>query len=561
MSLLCDLQINLNEEFTFFINQDLISKYSGFLKKKLKQSNKKNKKGIITLNIKDFPGDSYGFEMVSRFCYSNGKGISVDVENVAVLYCSSLFLEMTEKLCSWNLLHQTEKFLQGMFHWSWNDAVSCLESCEKVFLHADSYGLVDKLVFLVLAKIAESSYTSHVFASSSSYSASSMSLETAKNSLDSDKKSTFRSTSRFRSVSCKTSNEWWFDDMSILGPKIIEKVIKSLGAYDNLVLTRFLLHYLKTKLHNNNNNKSPKKKLDYAGLADTAVQGVIISAKTAFSCRKILWVLRVLSGLGISKESRIGLERVIGEILDEATLDDLLIPIRGDKRDKGFYDVDLVIRLVKVFVKSCKREEEEDQEEDKSLRMRSVGTLIDKYLREISPDKNLKVFKFLEVAESLQDSSARDCFDGLYKAIDIYLESHPNISTEDRTKLCRCLNYKKLTLETCKQLAKNPKIPPNIAVQALKSQQLSNETKPWSREDKVKLNKIKIPRKYVQEKPILVRLKGSNKLVDGFEENLRMNLGKKHSENVCREKKSEVVSRLVRHGHTNLSSSNFPRFC
>lgn len=152
----------------------------------------------------------------------------------------------------------------------------------------------------------------------------------------------------------------------------------------------------------------------------------------------------------------------------------------------------------------------------------------------------------------------------------LFLQSHPNLSSEDRTKLCRCLNYKKLTLETCKQLAKNPKIPPNIAVQALKSQQLSNETLPQSREDKIKANKIRNSRKYLKEKPILVRLKGfeiSEKLVDGFEDDLRMNLERKHwnkmmdsSEKVCKEKKSEVVSRLTRHGHTH-SSSNFPRLC
>jgi hypothetical protein len=43
-------------------------------------------------------------------------------------------------------------------------------------------------------------------------------------------------------------------------------------------------------------------------------------------------------------------------------------------------------------------------------------------LCEISPDQNLKTSKVLGVAESLPDS-ARDSFDGVYKAIDIYLEA------------------------------------------------------------------------------------------------------------------------------------------
>lgn len=51
----------------------------------------------------------------------------------------------------------------------------------------------------------------------------------------------------------------------------------------------------------------------------------------------------------------------------------------------------------------------------------------------------------------------------------VVVQSHPNLTPEDRTKICRCLNYKKLTLETCRQLARNPKIPPDVAIQALKS--------------------------------------------------------------------------------------------
>lgn len=50
------------------------------------------------------------------------------------------------------------------------------------------------------------------------------------------------------------------------------------------------------------------------------------------------------------------------------------------------------------------------------------------------------------------------------------LQSHPCLSLEERSRLCRCLNYEKLSLEACKDLAKNPRIPPRIAVQALVSQ-------------------------------------------------------------------------------------------
>lgn len=184
--------------------------------------------------------------------------------------------------------------------------------------------------------------------------------------------------------------------------------MKTLGAFGahnkNLILTRFLLHYLKTAALNGGQEQ-------YGDLADTAVHGVVLMGRTAFSCRGLFWVLRVVSSLGISKECRHKLERLMGLMLDQATLDDLLV---SGQEGGSVYDVSLVLRLVRVFVSA--------EESGMSFqRMKKVGRLIDKYLGEISPDQSLKVSKFLAIAESLPDSG-RDCFDGVYRALDIYFE-------------------------------------------------------------------------------------------------------------------------------------------
>ena len=52
----------------------------------------------------------------------------------------------------------------------------------------------------------------------------------------------------------------------------------------------------------------------------------------------------------------------------------------------------------------------------------------------------------------------------------MFVQSHHSLSLEERSRLCRCVNYEKLSLQACKDLAKNPRIPPRIAVQALVSQ-------------------------------------------------------------------------------------------
>ncbi|XXG60290.1 hypothetical protein AAC387_Pa04g2234 [Persea americana] len=447
MKELCDLKVHIDGQHTFFVNQTIISKFSGRLRRMIKEEKKKTQIIDSGIEINGFPGGPSGFELVSRFCYSKGR-IPIHPSTISVLHCAAIFLEMTEELSRCNLLHQTETLLEGIFYWDWNDILTALKDCEPFFSCAETSGLLHKLISSLLAKITANADSGL----SNSSSSSSSSPETG---------SGFRSSSSAKtpeSIKPCSRRAWWFDDLTNLSPMIIERVIKTMGAYgtDNssLLLTKFLIHYLKTALQKPGVNES---KSEYSGLADTAVNGVVLMGKAAFSCRGMLWVLRVVSRVGPSKECRHQLERLIGGVLDQATLDDLLI----SGHDGGVYDVNLVLRLLRYFV---------SEEDGMSLqKMKTVGRLIDKYMREISPDQTTKVSKFLAVAESLPDA-ARDCYDGIYKAIDIYLESHPTLSQEERTRLCRCLNYEKLTLEACKDLAKSPRIPPRIAMQALMAQ-------------------------------------------------------------------------------------------
>ncbi|XP_059279588.1 BTB/POZ domain-containing protein At3g19850-like [Lycium ferocissimum] len=543
---LCDLQIHVNGQQTFFLHEKVFSRFCGKLRKIIKEEKRRSqirKSGIV---IDDFPGGAEGFELVSRFCYNNGI-ITITASNVSLLHCCAVSLGMTEKVSSCNLLHQSETYLEGLFNWSRQDILTSLKACESFFSFADSCGLIQKLINSLLAKISQNS---DVFASSSS---SSSSPDT-------------RTRTPSSSFSSANKSAWWFEDMTILSPSTIEQFLKTLGAFgsdnNNLVLTRFVLHYLKTSAHNNNLIIS---RSEYTGLADTAVHGVVLMGKTSFSCRSLFWVLRIVSGFGLSRECRAGLEKLIGGLLDQATLDDLLIC----GHNGGAYDVNIVLRLIRLFV----------HRDSKILcvpRMMKVGRLIDKYLREIAPDQSLKISKFLGVAESLPDY-ARESFDGVYRAIDIYLESHPALPLEERSRLCRCLNYDKLSLEACKDLAKNPRIPPRIAVQALASQGSSLPTANFVKEKDAK------KKTSISNKPHQMVLYKKNKSRDSASasdhhdqsldeedaesEHMRLNLQRMQwkvveLEKVCREMKGQM-SRMVKTGamvpppHTR----SLPRLC
>ncbi|KAJ9549217.1 hypothetical protein OSB04_021760 [Centaurea solstitialis] len=441
MADLCDLQLHINGQQTFYLHEKTITRFSGKLRKIIKKEKRRTQIRNTGIEINDFPGGPNGFELISRFCYNNGD-IEISVSNVAILHCCAVFLAMND-----TLLPKTTRLFDQLFHWPWDDVLLCLKNSESFLPYADSYGILEKLIQALIFKITQNS--------------DSITLLNPSSSCSSSPDSTAKSSSLLRLSSCSsTKGLWWFDDMTVLPPAIVEKFVKTLGAYrqenTSLPLTRFLLHYLKTA---SQSKSPPSSRSEYGGLADTAVHGVVLIGKSAFSCRGLFWVLRIVSGFGMSRECRGGLERLIGGVLDQAKVDDLLVS-NGNGGSSGVYDVNLVLRLIR----------ESNKVEGVCLeRMKKVGGLIDKYLGEIAPDQNLKISKFLGVAESLPDC-ARDCFDGVYKAIDIYLESHPCLSLEERSRLCRCLNYEKLSLEACKDLAKNPRIPPRIAVQALVSQ-------------------------------------------------------------------------------------------
>ncbi|KAJ4974489.1 hypothetical protein NE237_007663 [Protea cynaroides] len=101
----------------------------------IKQGKKKTQMRYSEIEIDDFPRGPDGFELVSRFCYNNGR-ITIISSNVSLLHCSAIFLEITEKVSTYNLLaqtcnllQQTEILLEGLFYWSWNDILMCLKNC------------------------------------------------------------------------------------------------------------------------------------------------------------------------------------------------------------------------------------------------------------------------------------------------------------------------------------------------------------------------------------------------------------------------------------------------
>lgn len=139
------------------------------------------------------------------------------------------------------------------------------------------------------------------------------------------------------------------------------------------------------------------------------------------------------------------------------------------------------------------------------------------------------------------------------------IQSHVSLSIEERSRLCGCLNYEKLSLAVCKELAKNPRIPPRIAVQALISQQ-SKVPEELDYCDNLSTSGTT---------QIVLYNDKDNDAESFLEENedMRQNLSRMQwrvveLEKVCRETKG-LMSKLVRHNVLTIPSHNrtLPRLC
>lgn len=160
---------------------------------------------------------------------------------------------------------------------------------------------------------------------------------------------------------------------------------------------------------------------------------IIPPQKDCVSCSFLLRMLKLASMLKVAPALVTELEKRVGMQLEQATLQDLLIP--SYNKSETLYDVDLVHRLLEHFLVQEQTEPSspgKDPYTEKhgydansrasvpSEKLR-VAKLLDGYLTEVSRDRNLSLTKFQVLAEALPDS-ARTCDDGLYRAVDFYLK-------------------------------------------------------------------------------------------------------------------------------------------
>ncbi|KAA8524554.1 hypothetical protein F0562_010977 [Nyssa sinensis] len=440
MDIYCDLEVDVNGEETFIVDKKIISPYSGRISKLFGKLTGPRKS--LKVIFHDFPGGAESFELLARFCYSNGK-IEINPLNLSLLHCIAHFMEMNKSVSgTLNLFEQTEKSLEAIRYWTWSELLVALKQCQDLFPVANSSGILQKCLDSLVGRLALASEASPC-PSNSSPDSSGFRFSCDTRSTESLKNSSIRAT-------------WWFEDVVGLNPNLVEMVIKLMVSrkFDHVTISRFLFYYQKSRFITATLDEKRK-------ITETVIDMLHSLDRDAVSCKSLFGILRVTLNSNISKCCRNKLESMIGAQLDQATLDNLLVP--SPIGMNYLYDVNLVLRFLKSFLGRgiCRLP---------AIQLKKVTSLMDLYIAEVAPDPCLKPSKFLALVRALPDS-ARDSYDEIYRAMDMYLEVHAGLSEEEKMNICCGLNYEKLSSETCNHLAHNAKFPSKSAAQAIISQQ------------------------------------------------------------------------------------------
>ncbi|KAF8663903.1 hypothetical protein HU200_055242 [Digitaria exilis] len=431
--------------------------------------------GMCTLQLDDIPGGAKAFELAAKFCYD--VKIELNALNVVCLRCAAEYLRMTDDYAEGNLITQAESFLADVLS-NWKDSIKALETCEGVLPTAEDLHLVSRCITALASKACASDAAAPL-------------LLVRNASVVIDKDALWNGIRSGDTASSTTASgmDWWYDDVSFLSLPMFKRLIQAMEAKGMRAesIAGAIMFYAGRFLPGLKRNTSFSNALSVSAPSEgdqryflEEIVALLPTKKGVASTKFLLGMLRTAMLLHASPLCRENLERRIGVQLEDASLDDLLVPNLG-YHVETLYDVDCVQRILDYFMSSTDGIgtgvplPQGGTPTTTLSPITMVAKLMDGYLAEVAPDTNLKLPKFQALAAVVPDY-ARPVDDGIYRAIDIYLKSHPWLSESEREQLCRLMNCQKLSLEACTHAAQNERLPLRVVVQVLFFEQLRLRT-------------------------------------------------------------------------------------
>ncbi|WJX60659.1 BTB/POZ domain-containing protein sr1ip1 [Trifolium repens] len=448
-----DVNIQIGESSFTLHKFPLVSK-CGYIRKLVSESNDTD---VCFIDLSDdIPGGAEAFELAAKFCY--GINFEINVENIAMLRCVAEFLEMTEDYAVGNLVGRTDAYLNDVALKTIAGSVSILHISESLLPIAEKAKLVSKCIDAI-AYIAckESQLCTSGRSDSGSEGVMSSSISSQQRPIV----------------------DWWAEDLTVLRIDIFQRVLIAMMArgFKQFAIGPILMLYAQKSLRGleqdifgkGRKKIEPRQEHEKRVILETIV-GLLPKERNAMSVSFLSMLLRAAIYLDTTVACRLDLEKRMATQLGQAVLDDLLIPSYSFTGDTLF-DVDTVQRIMSNYLEfqignHFVQKGDEEYFSPPQSDIERVGKLMENFLAEISTDRNLSVAKFISLAELIPEQS-KPTEDGMYRALDIYLKAHPNLSDMERKKVCSVMDCQRLSREACAHAAQNDRLPVQMVVQVL----------------------------------------------------------------------------------------------
>lgn len=467
------------EEMSFHLHKFPLLSRSGVMERLIAEASKDGDPNCV-INLPDIPGGAKTFELVAKFCY--GVKLELTASNVVYLRCAAEDLEMTEDYGEGNLVNQTELFLNQVVLRNWKDSIRALQTCDDILPRADELHITKRCIETLAIK---ASTDPNLFG---------WPVMEPGGPMQSPGGTLLWNGISTGARPRNTSLDWWYDDVATLSLPLYKRLISTMESrgIKQEIIAGSLTYYAKKYLPGLNRRHAsgeasarmgaPPSEEDQKLLLEE-IDKLLPMQKGLVSTKFLFGLLRTAMILRASPTCISNLERRIGLQLDQASLEDLLMPNFSYSMET-LYNVDCVQRILEHFLANdqvtggaspCSVDDGQLMGSPCLTPITMVAKLIDGYLAEVAPDINLKLPKFQTLAAAVPDY-ARPLDDGLYRAIDIYLKSHPWLAESEREQLCRVMDCQKLSLEACTHAAQNERLPLRIIVQVLFFEQLQLRT-------------------------------------------------------------------------------------
>ncbi|CAH9085466.1 unnamed protein product [Cuscuta epithymum] len=429
------------------VDRELLAEKSSKVAQALKE--KPDEENLCFLLGEDIPTDPQTFELVARYCH--GYAIDLAPHNFFQISWLAYYLGMTEDHRPNNLLKMAYLYFRNNVLPSWNKTITALTTMS---MHTE--GLDRAMQLGLIHECAESLTT--------------QALHDPRLLCHEPENCGFSKRNPRRTL---FSPDWKKEDLAALGIKLYEPIMA--GMIHRCVPLDYasasLCHYFDKNRSTTDRREvveaiqrllPPHDYYEDKEEVEEEKELLVIPFTT------LLEMLKTAVESGASEECKDGLEDRIGKRLDEVTVQDLIslseLYNSAEKQGGGGgekYDSKCLKRLMKSYCCNYRGSD--------VTGFVKVGEVMNEFLVEVSRNPELKMETFVSLAElsSTVSTAIHGCSDGLYRAMDVYLETHGWLTEQEKEVVCGALECSMLSTEAREHAVGNQRLPLRLVVRVL----------------------------------------------------------------------------------------------